>query len=102
MDDRDRLDVLTERWRARHEERRPAADARPVAAPERQELAARAFPYQSLTPEMYVEEHGAEMIGFTYDEERYDDPDLDDWLLRVGGLLRANRPEPLIPEHGCG
>jgi hypothetical protein len=28
------------------------------------------------------------MTAFTYDDERYDDPDLDAWLVKVGRLLR--------------
>ena len=31
------------------------------------------------------------MTGFTYDEARYGDPDLDAWLLEVGRLLRMRR-----------
>jgi hypothetical protein len=31
------------------------------------------------------------MVGFTYDEARYADPDLDAWLLEVGRLLRERR-----------
>jgi len=31
------------------------------------------------------------MIGFTYDENRYVDPELDAWLLEVGRLLRSSR-----------
>jgi hypothetical protein len=31
------------------------------------------------------------MAGFTYDEVRHADPDLDAWLLEVGRLLRASR-----------
>ena len=31
------------------------------------------------------------MGGYTFDDERYADPDLDAWLLEVGELLRAER-----------
>ncbi len=31
------------------------------------------------------------MIGFTYDDEAYADPQLDAWLVEVGRLLRARR-----------
>ncbi len=88
---RDRLDELTDRWRARHDARRPDADARPPADPEREALALRAFPYRDIAPATYVAEHGDDMVGFTYDEERYADPDLDAWLLEVGRLLRERR-----------
>lgn len=87
--DRDRLRTLTDRWRARHEARVPAE--RPEADPEREALAARAFPFRSTTPATYVAEHGSAMAGFTYDEARYADPELDAWLLEVGRLLRAGR-----------
>jgi hypothetical protein len=88
---RDRLDELTRRWRARHDARRPEGDARPPADPSREAQAAHAFPFRELPPERYVEDHGADMVGFTYDEARYADPDLDAWLLEVGRLLRERR-----------
>jgi hypothetical protein len=89
--DRARLHTLTQRWRARHDARRPADEARPLADPDRQALAARAFPYRTETPEAYVAEHGPDMAGFTYDEARYTDGDLDAWLTEVGRLLRERR-----------
>ena len=88
---RDRLEDLTDRWRLRHGARRPAADARPPASPERVALAVRAFPYRSVTPAAYVADHGPAMTAFTYDDERYDDPALDAWILEVGHLLRSRR-----------
>ena len=89
MDRREKLTELTDRWRARHdagrtEERRPAGS-------EREALATSAFPFRTMTPAAYVAEHGPEMIGFTYDETRYADPELDAWLVDVGRLLRARR-----------
>jgi hypothetical protein len=87
--DRERLQTLTDRWRARHDARLP--DDRPPADPEREELAHRAFPFRSMTPAAYVAEHGKDMVGFTYDEARFADPELDAWLLEVGRLLRASR-----------
>jgi hypothetical protein len=89
--DRTRLDHLTDRWRARHEARRPGVHARPPATAEREVLAARSFPYRTVAPAAYVEEHGADMTAFTYDDVRYADADLDAWLLEVGRLLRARR-----------
>jgi hypothetical protein len=87
--ERRRLDELTDRWRARHDAR--VSTERPPAAPERETLAQRAFPYQTTTPADYVAEHGADMVGFTYDEARYTDPELDAWLVEVGRLLDARR-----------
>jgi hypothetical protein len=89
MTDRARLHELTDRWRARHDARRPAVDARPQATPEREALAAESFPYRTMTPDAYVEAHGADMTAFTYDDARYANADLDAWLLEVGRLLRA-------------
>ena len=86
---RDQLEKLTVRWRARHEARR--SEDRLPADPEREDLAARAFPFRSVDPATYVAEHGADMSAFTYDEARYTDPDLDAWLLEVGRLLRMRR-----------
>lgn len=91
MPHRERLNELTDRWRRRHDARRPIAAARPEAEPDREQLAARAFPYRTETPAAYVAAHGTEMLGFTYDEARYTDPDLDAWLLEVGRLLREHR-----------
>lgn len=84
----DRLQALTERWRARHDARRPSPERRQSAPSEREALAKRAFPYRSTPPAEYVEAHGADMTAFTYDDERYADPDLDAWILEVGRLLR--------------
>lgn len=91
MTQRDRLADLTLRWRRRHDRRRPTLEARPQAEPEREALAARAFPYRSEPPSSYVAAHGEDMVGFTYDEQRYADPALDAWLLEVGRLLRERR-----------
>jgi hypothetical protein len=84
-----RLVRLTNRWRARRDARRAAQ--RPRADPERESLASGAFPFRSMAPADYVAEHGADMIGFTYDETRYADPELDAWLIEVGRLLRLRR-----------
>ena len=89
--DRERIDELTDRWRRRHDARRPALDDRRPAPPEREALAARAFPFRTTTPAAYVAEHGAAMTAFTYDDDRYADPVLDAWLLEVGRLLREAR-----------
>jgi hypothetical protein len=92
------LDRLTQRWRDRHDARRPADDLRPRVNPGREALARRHFPYRDMTPEAYVAEHGAAMVGFTYDDEAYADPDLDAWLLEVGRLLREPRQAPPKPK----
>jgi hypothetical protein len=91
VNDRARLARLTDRWRERHDARRPDPADRPLASPQREALAARAFPYRSVSPRAYVDEHGAGMSAFTYDDERYDDPELDAWLLEAGRLLRERR-----------
>jgi len=89
--DRGRLEHLTDRWRARHDARRPATGERPPATHEREALAARAFPFRTITPRAYVAEHGSEMSGFTFDDAAYRDPDLDAWIVEAGELLRARR-----------
>jgi hypothetical protein len=91
VDDRARLEHLTDRWRTRHDARRPDPADRPPASPARELLATSAFPYRTRTPAEYVAEHGAVMAGFTYDEERYTDQELDAWLLEVGHLLAEAR-----------
>jgi hypothetical protein len=87
---RERLRELTDRWRERHDARRPDPERRPPASAAREDLAARAFPYRFMTAADYVVEHGADMVGFTYDDERYADPELDAWILEVGRLLRQD------------
>ena len=91
MASREELTRLTDRWRARHDARRPSVDDRPPADPDREALAAGAFPFRSVDPAAYVAEHGSAMTAFTYDEARYADPELDSWLLEVGRLLRLRR-----------
>jgi hypothetical protein len=91
MTRREQLDELTDRWRARREARRPAPEDRPTASAERQAEAATAFPYRSVSAASYVSAHGAAMRGYTYDDERYADAELDAWLLEVGRLLRERR-----------
>ncbi len=59
--------------------------------PDRAALAARAFPWGSVSPAAYVGRHGDDMVGFTYDEERHPEPGLDAWLVEVGRLLAARR-----------
>jgi hypothetical protein len=91
MAERHRLEQLTARWRRRHDGRRSGVDHRPSADPDREALAARAFPYRTVSPAAYVDEHGTDMIGFTYDDAHYADAALDAWLLEVGRLLRERR-----------
>jgi hypothetical protein len=88
MTRRARLEELTDRWRERHDARRRDPADRPPATPDRQALAARAFPYRTTSPRAYVAEYGGAMTAFTYDDEQYDDPELDAWVLEVGRLLR--------------
>jgi hypothetical protein len=93
-----RLDRLTARWRERHETRmgeaRAAGAPRALAEAERESLAAAAFPFRSMSAVEYVARHGDAMIGFTYDDERYRDAELQAWIDEVGGLLRARRSGP--------
>jgi hypothetical protein len=89
--DRPSLEQLTDRWRRRHDEKRPSVEGRPAADPDREALAAAAFPFRTESPSSYVARHGADMIGFTYDEARYADSDLDAWLVEVGRLLADRR-----------
>jgi hypothetical protein len=88
---RGRLDQLTDRWRVRHDARRPDPATRPQADAERERLALSAFPYREQSPRDYAEHHADDMVGFTYDEYRYHDPDLDAWLLELGRLLQERR-----------
>ena len=95
---RTNLDRLTSRWRARHDLRREGDPFRPRANPGREALARRGFPYRDVAPADYVAEHGADMTGFTYDDESYADADLDAWIVEVGGLLREQREGKATPK----
>ena len=95
---RTNLDRLTARWRARHDLRREGDPFRPRANPGREALARRGFPYRDVTPTDYVAEHGADMTGFTYDDESYADAELDAWIVEVGELLRGPEKPPSEPE----
>jgi|SRR6185503_6709846 len=95
---RTNLDRLTARWRARHDLRREGDPFRPRANPGREALARRGFPYRDVTPADYVAEHGADMAGFTYDDESYADADLDAWIVAVGDLLREQREGEAKPK----
>jgi len=93
MDERRReLDEMTRRWRVRHDARREAeAPDRPPADAEREMRARAAFPYRDESPAAYADAHGADMIGFIYDEYAYDDPELEAWLVELGAILRQRR-----------
>jgi hypothetical protein len=85
---RTRLYTLTERWRARHDAAR-VGRPRPPASADREAQATTAFPFRELSPEAYADRYGAEMAGFTYDDERYADAQLDAWIAELGRILRA-------------
>jgi hypothetical protein len=84
---RERLEELTERWRARHEARLQR-DPRPAADAEREARASTSFPWQSEAPAEYAARHGAAMTGYTYDAYTYADPALESWLVELGEILR--------------
>lgn len=95
---RDRIDRLTRRWRERHDARLGADFDRPRASGGREALARRNFPYRDQTPKQYADAHGTDMIGFTYDEESYADPELDAWVVELGRILREGRtPQEIEP-----
>jgi hypothetical protein len=84
---RERLEQLTQRWRARHEARLDAG-ARPPADAERIARAEAFFPWQSETPAEYAARYGAAMTGYTYDAYTYPDATLEAWLVELGEILR--------------
>jgi len=92
-----RLEDLTRRWQERREGRRRSQTrdgvAREPADPVRAARAASAFPFRRVAPAEYVAQHGANMVGFTYDDYTYADAALQAWLDEVGRLLRS-RSEP--------
>lgn len=93
-----RLDELTRRWQERRDERRRGITRdgvpREAADPVRAARAASAFPFRRMTPADYVARHGADMVGFTYDDYTYADAALQTWLDEVGRLLRLQTDQP--------
>lgn len=85
---RERLEELTDRWRARHEARVAAQDERPRADAEREARASTYFPWQTETAAEYAAQYGAAMTGYTYDAYTYSDPRLEAWLRELGRILR--------------
>lgn len=85
---RQRLDLLTDRWRVRHEAR-VASEGRPRADSEREALASASFPWRTQSPADYAAIHGTAMEGYTYDAYTYADPQLEAWLLELGTILRT-------------
>ena len=84
---RERLEVLTDRWRARHEARM-AQGPRPPADAEREARALAFFPWRTETPAEYAARYGAAMTGYTYDAYTYADAALEAWLRELGEILR--------------
>ena len=98
MAGKNRLEELTRRWQARHDQRRRAHAGEGVprepADLVRAARAASAFPFRRISPGDYVARHGSDMVGFTYDDYTYEDAALQAWLDEVGRLLRARSDEP--------
>ena len=84
---RERLEELTDRWRARHEAHMER-DPRPLADAEREARASTYFPWRSETPAEYAARYGAAMVGYTYDAYTYTDAKLEAWLRELGEILR--------------
>jgi hypothetical protein len=95
---RRRIEELTRRWQERREERRRTQSRsgvpREAADPVRSARAASAFPFRRVTPADYIARHGADMVGFTYDDYTYADAALQAWLDEVGRLLRLMSDRP--------
>ena len=93
-----RIEELTRRWQERREESRrtQSLDGVPREAADsvRSARAASAFPFRRVTPAEYVARHGADMVGFTYDDYTYADAALQAWLDEVGRLLRLPTDKP--------
>jgi hypothetical protein len=87
---RERLGRLTRRWRSRHDAARTAGE-RPRADAEREERARTLFPYRELPAADYADRYQGAMTGFTYDDYRYEDPELEAWLVELGRILRTRR-----------
>jgi hypothetical protein len=60
----------------------------PVLTPSDQALVGAEFPHKSMSPEEFVARHSHGIGCFSLDRHHYDDPDLDQWMKRVGELLR--------------
>ena len=87
---RERLEELTDRWRARHEARLER-DPRQAADAEREARASTLFPWQTESAAEYAARYGAAMTGYTYDAYTYSDRKLEAWLRELGEILRRRR-----------
>jgi hypothetical protein len=61
---------------------------RPLVPEETERELAAHFPYRDMSPEEYAARYAADIACFSLDERRYRSMRLDQWILRLGEILR--------------
>ena len=61
---------------------------RPLVPEETERDLAAHFPYRDMSPEEYAARYAADIACFSLDERRYRSVRLDQWILRLGEILR--------------
>ena len=60
---------------------------RPLAEPTREQSAKELFPYLRMSPEEYAARKGLFWLLFSFDEVKYRDTALDEWIQRLAQIL---------------
>ena len=72
-----------------------AIDDLPLADTGREADARDLFP-QSMTPDEYAARHGHQWFCFSFDDYRYTDPALQQWIHRLGDILFRREGAPTL------
>lgn len=71
--------------------------ALPIADPGREAMAREIFP-MTMTPEEYAAREGYRWVCFSFDDYRYSDGALTEWIHRLGDILFRRNGAPSIDE----
>ena len=61
-------------------------------------MAAETFPFRELSPEEYAARNAHLWSAFSFDDFRYEDPELDAWIARLGDILFQRKGAPTLRE----
>lgn len=70
---------------------------RPLASELREADAASLFP-RDTSPDEYAARHAHEWAAFSFDQVRYRDTALDEWIVRLGDILSRRNGAPRLAE----
>jgi len=69
----------------------------PMADPGREEMAREIFPL-NISPEEYAARNAHGWLCFSFDDYRYSDPKLTQWIQRLGDVLFGRNGAPSVEE----